>query len=114
MVAIARTSSASQFSPTSTRRSVKLPYLLLLPGMLWLVIFFLAPILSLVSTSTKVPGAGIGEFVQQYRFANYVDAIAETYPQFFRSFFYATTATLLALTFAYPLAYFIEIGRAHV
>jgi spermidine/putrescine transport system permease protein len=106
VVAIARSSSAPQFSP-SIRRSVKLPYLLLLPGMLWLIIFFLAPILSLVSTSTKVPGAGIGEFVQQYRFANYLDAISETYAQFFRSFFYATTATLLALAFAYPLAYAI-------
>lgn len=107
MVAIAKKSGAAQFSPASSRRSAKLPYLLLLPGMLWLVIFFLAPILSLVSTSTKVPGAGIGEYVQQYRFANYLDAISETYPQFFRSFFYATTATLLALTFAYPLAYAI-------
>ena len=107
MVAIARSSSAKQFAHSSSRRSNKLPYLLLLPGILWLAIFFLAPILSLVSTSTKVPGAGIGEYVQQYRFANYVDAIAQTYPQFFRSFLFATIATLLALAFAYPLAYAI-------
>ena len=107
MAAIVRKAAGTHNAASSARRSTKLPYLLLLPGMLWLVIFFLAPILSLVSTSTKVPGAGIGEFVQQYRFANYLDAISQTYPQFFRSFFYATTATLLALAFAYPLAYAI-------
>jgi spermidine/putrescine transport system permease protein len=84
-----------------------MPYLLLLPGMLWLLVFFLAPILTLVSTSTKVPGMGIGEFVQQYRWANYWDAISTMHTQFIRTFVYAVIATLLALAISYPLAYAI-------
>ena len=42
------------------KRNNKLAYALLIPGLLWLAIFFVAPILTLVSTSTKVPGMGIG------------------------------------------------------
>jgi spermidine/putrescine transport system permease protein len=84
-----------------------MPYLLLLPGMLWLLIFFLAPILTLVSTSTKEPGLGIGEFVQTYRFANYIDALTAMHNQFIRSFLYAVIATAIALAIAYPLAYAI-------
>lgn len=106
MVAIARKSNG--LNPLdSLRQKVAMPYLLLLPGMLWLLVFFLAPILTLVSTSTKVPGMGIGEFVQQYRWANYWDAITAMQTQFIRTFVYAIIATLLALAISYPLAYAI-------
>jgi spermidine/putrescine transport system permease protein len=106
VVAIARKSNG--LNPLdSLRQKVAMPYLLLLPGMLWLLVFFLAPILTLVSTSTKVPGMGIGEFVQQYRWANYWDAITAMQTQFIRTFVYAIIATLLALAISYPLAYAI-------
>ena len=84
-----------------------LPYLLLLPGLLWLVLFFIVPIFSLGQMSTKVAGADTGEFVQGYRFANYIDAFSASKEQFFRSFFYGILATLRALAIAYPLAYAI-------
>jgi spermidine/putrescine transport system permease protein len=84
-----------------------LPYLLLLPGLLWLVLFFIVPIFSLGQMSTKVAGADTGEFVQGYRFANYIDAFSASQEQFFRSFFYGILATLMALAIAYPLAYAI-------
>ena len=84
-----------------------LPYLLLLPGLLWLVLFFIVPIFSLGQMSTKVAGADTGEFVQGYRFANYIDAFSASQEQFFRSFFYGILATLIALAIAYPLAYAI-------
>jgi len=84
-----------------------LPYLLLLPGLLWLVLFFIVPIFSLGQMSTKVAGADTGEFVQGYRFANYIDAFSASKEQFFRSFLYGILATLIALAIAYPLAYAI-------
>jgi len=84
-----------------------LPYLLLLPGLLWLVLFFIVPIFSLGQMSTKVAGSDTGEFVQGYRFANYIDAFSDSKEQFFRSFFYGILATLIALAIAYPLAYAI-------
>ena len=106
MVAIAKKVDLNN-SLDALKQRVAMPYLLLLPGMLWLLIFFLAPILTLVSTSTKEPGLGIGEFVQTYRFANYIDALTAMHNQFIRSFLYAVIATAIALAIAYPLAYAI-------
>ena len=91
------------------------PYLLLLPGMLWLGIFFLVPIFTLLSTSTQTApeGAEIGVYTQTFRFANYVDTIDEYLTIFGRSFLYAFIATVLALAISYPLAYAIafKAGR---
>ena len=90
------------------------PYLLLLPGLLWLGFFFLVPLFSLFMTSlqTRVPGT-LESFQQSYRFQNYVDAIAEYHPQLLRSFQYAGIATIAALLISYPLAYCIafKAGR---
>jgi len=85
------------------------PYLLLAPGMIWLVTFFIIPIFSLASTSTMVrpEGAQIGTYVQELRFQNYVDAFVANQEQYVRSFVYAGIATLLALAIAFPLAYTI-------
>jgi spermidine/putrescine transport system permease protein len=91
------------------------PYLLLLPGMLWLGVFFIIPIATLLSTSTQTapPGAEIGVYTQTFRVANYVDSISEYLTIFGRSFFYALLATVFALAISYPLAYFIafKAGR---
>jgi spermidine/putrescine transport system permease protein len=91
------------------------PYLLLLPGLGWLAVFFAVPIVTLISTSTQTrpSGAEIGVYVQTFRLANYVDALQEYATQFGRSFLYAFAATALALAISYPLAYAIafKAGR---
>ena len=96
-----------------TRRTT--PYLLLLPGMAWLAVFFVVPLFTLLSTSTQTrpEGAEIGVYTQTFRFANYVDTLEEYAVVFGRSFFYALIATLLALAISYPLAYAIafKAGR---
>jgi spermidine/putrescine transport system permease protein len=89
------------------KQKSKVPYLLLAPGLIWLIIFFLLPIYRLLATSTQTPGPNIGDYVQTYRFANFLDAITSAGPQFLRSFIYAAIATLLALLISYPLAYAI-------
>ena len=100
-----KTTSAKVFKLKDNKST--LPYLLLLPGLLWLVLFFIVPIFSLGQMSTKVAGADTGEFVQGFRFANYIDAFSASKEQFFRSFLYGILATLIALAIAYPLAYAI-------
>jgi spermidine/putrescine transport system permease protein len=101
--------------PQPPGRRSWLPYLLLLPGLAWLAVFFAVPIVTLFGTSTQtpVPGGDIGEFVQTFRFANYAEAVAEYSEQFIRSFLYAGIATALALAIGYPLAYLIafKAGR---
>ena len=94
---------------SSILSKVKLPYLLLLPGFLFLFTFFILPIVNLAQTSTQTPIAGgdTGEYEQTLRFSNYIDAFIENREQFARSFIFAICATLLALAIAYPLAYAI-------
>ena len=89
-------------APTQPGRRRATPYLLLLPGMAWLTIFFILPIATLLSTST-----------QTLRLANYTDTLSEYLTVFGRSFMYALIATGLALAISYPLAYAIafKVGR---
>jgi len=102
MAAVVRTSGGAN---AELKKKSLIPYFLLAPGLLWLALFFVAPIITLVGTATKTQGAGIGEFIQTYRWANYWDALTGASAQFGRSFLYAFIATLLALAIAYPLAY---------
>lgn len=85
------------------------PYLLLIPGLAWLSLFFIFPLINLAGTSTQTQTADgeIGSYVQTFRFANYLDALSGSRDQFTRSIIYALIATLLALAIAYPLAYAI-------
>jgi spermidine/putrescine transport system permease protein len=112
IAAVAHTGSGpepGQEPPAAKGRRSRLPYLLLLPGMVWLFVFFAIPILTLLGTSTQtpVPGGDIGAFEQTFHFANYPDAVREYTEQFVRSFLYAGLATLFALLISYPLAYLI-------
>lgn len=101
-------------APKAAQRSSRTGYFLLLPGMTWLGIFFAIPFVTLFLTSlqSKVEGTS-GQYVPAFQISNYATALAEYWPQFLRSFFYAGIATLLALLIAYPLAYFIafKAGR---
>jgi spermidine/putrescine transport system permease protein len=82
------------------------PVLLLAPGLVWLVVFFLIPLGFLAYQSLES-----GSFEQGYtfswEFSNYWDAISTYDAQLIRSFLYAGLATLLALLISYPLVYWI-------
>jgi spermidine/putrescine transport system permease protein len=83
-----------------------LPYLLILPGLAWLAIFFLIPIFTLGQVSLQE-----GTFAEGFRFTwhwqNYPDVVSRFGEQFLRSFMFAGIATLLAFLIGYPLAYAI-------
>lgn len=84
---------------------------LLLPGLLYLTLFFAIPLVSLVLTSLQEPdGSGaIGKYQQGLNFGNYVETVAKYLPQIGRSFGYALVATIVALLISYPLAYYIGV-----
>jgi spermidine/putrescine transport system permease protein len=82
------------------------PYLLLLPGLAWLVVFFALPMIYQASTSVQTGSLEQGYEVT-WHFATYWDALTEYYPQFLRSVLYAGSATVLCLLLGYPLAYLI-------
>jgi spermidine/putrescine transport system permease protein len=90
------------------RRKSGIGYLLLLPGMLWLVIFFVVPTIQLVSTSLyNQDGSLETGYVMDWSFSNYLDVLEQYRDSFLRSFVYAGIATVVALLLAYPLAYAI-------
>lgn len=82
------------------------PYALLLPGLVWLVMFFVVPMITLASQSLQE-----GSVDEGYRltgnFGIYAEALQRFWPQLSRSIGYAATATVFALVLGYPLAYFI-------
>ncbi len=82
------------------------PYLLLLPGIVWLVLFFVAPLGFLGYQSLQTGTFDTG-YTFDWAFSNYWDAISDYHEQFVRSFVYAGIATTLALLVSYPLVYWI-------
>ncbi|UUU30570.1 ABC transporter permease [Streptomyces sp. CA-210063] len=82
------------------------PYLLLAPGLVWLLVFFAMPMVYQASTSVQTGSLEEGYQVT-WHFATYWDALSEYYPQFLRSVLYAGSATVLCLLLGYPLAYLI-------
>ena len=89
-------------------------WLLLVPGMLWLAVFFVFPTIQLLFTSLYDPSGSYETGYQlTWHFGNYVSAIADTWNLFLRSFGYAAIATLVCLALGYPLAYAItfKAGR---
>ena len=87
-------------------RKVALPYLLLLPGLGWLVLFFAIPLVIMFLESLKTGTIDTG-FQLTWEWSNYSDALKNYDEQFIRSFEYAGLATLFSLLIGYPLAYVI-------
>jgi spermidine/putrescine transport system permease protein len=87
------------------------PYFLLGPGAVWLVLFFVVPLYYMGKLSLESGVVGSLEF--DWHWNNYSDALSLYDTQFVRSFVYSGVATAFALLLAYPLAYTIafKAGR---
>jgi spermidine/putrescine transport system permease protein len=91
-----------------TRRRWLIPYLLLIPGLLWLALFFVLPNIQmfLMSLSERAGGAGLArQYELTWTLDNYVTALTAFPEQFANSLVYGGLATLLCLLIGYPLAY---------
>ncbi|MEX5709272.1 ABC transporter permease subunit [Parafrankia sp. FMc6] len=84
-----------------SRWRVSTPYLLVLPGGLWLVAFFVIPMLVMLSISVQT-GNVVDGFRQTFNISVYWDAISTYDVQFVRSFVYGGLATLATILLAYP------------
>ena len=82
------------------------PYLIGLPGGMWLAIFFVIPILVMLSLSLQSGNAEEG-FRFTWEWSNYADAWEFYSTQFIRSLVFALIVTGLCLVLAYPMAYWI-------
>lgn len=82
------------------------PWVLLLPGLLWLVVFFLVPILTSVSASVQTGNFDDG-FKLTWHWANYTHALGDYGAQYWHSALYSLLTTVFCLALGYPVAYFI-------
>jgi spermidine/putrescine transport system permease protein len=90
---------------SSARRRL-IPYGLLGPGLLWLVVFFVVP-MYFMGRIALYEGSTTTGYEFAWNWSNFGDALADFDRQFLRSFLYSGTATVIALLIAYPLAYAI-------
>ena len=89
------------------RRAGFVPYALLSPGMIWLILFFLVPLATLLKTSLSTKGSRFVDPELTWALSNYTDSISRFSEQFIRSFVYAGAATVLCIAIGYPVAYVI-------
>jgi len=82
------------------------PYLLLLPGLLWLVVFYVYPAFQMFLTSLYTGNLDTG-YTQTWNWGIYGESITEYWPWLFRSIVYGGLATILAFALGFPLAYAI-------
>jgi spermidine/putrescine transport system permease protein len=82
------------------------PYLFLLPGGAWLVIFFAIPMAFMLLVSLQEGSLSTG-YELTWNFGIYPQVIGESSDQIIRSVGYALATTLLTLVIGYPMAYTI-------
>jgi len=105
---------AAVTAPDEGRRRGLAGYLLLLPGALWLILFFVVPTVTLVATSLYDPTGSLETgYAMTGHWQNYVDSITAYAPQMVRSLIYSLLATLACILLGFPLAYAIafKAGR---
>jgi spermidine/putrescine transport system permease protein len=94
------------------RRKALLPFVLLAPGLAWLLVFYLLPALTQLYVSLQEGNFEVG-YTFTWNWSTYGDALTQYDEQFLRSLRYAAIATILTFLISFPLAYFIafKAGR---
>jgi spermidine/putrescine transport system permease protein len=82
------------------------PYALLLPGLLWLVLFYVYPAFQMFLVSLWTGNIDAG-YTQTWNWGIYGEAIGEYWEWLARSIVYGGLATILAFALGFPLAYAI-------
>lgn len=99
---------AAVAAPVARPRRKLTGYWLLLPGALWLGLFFVVPFYSLVAASLYDPnGSVLGGYDVTYHFQNFANALRDFWQPLLRSLWYAGLATGICLVLGYVLAYAI-------
>lgn len=110
---------AAALASGTARGGGRAGYGLVGPGLVYLLLFFVQPVFTLLATSlyVKPPGAEVGEYAPALEFGNYALVLGDYWPELLRSFGFALLATILCLLIGYPMAYLIAVrlrGRALV
>ena len=88
------------------RHSGLIPYLFMLPGGLWLLVFFVLPMLTMASVALQEGTLGTG-YRFTFNFGVFPEVLGRYDAQFLRSLVNALIVTGLTLAIGYPMAYTI-------
>ncbi len=90
-----------------------MPYLLSLPSWLYLAVFFVVPLVAMLSMSLATGNPLVG-YAVTWHFVEFAKAVDQYWLQIVRSFWYGGLATFLTLVLTYPVAYWIAFhGGRH-
>lgn len=111
---MAATDDADRGDDRNLRSGRVIPYVIAAPGLVFLFVFFVVPLITLfkISLSTK-PDRFLPNYEFSWRWGNFADAFTDFGGELIRSFTFAGVATVLCVLIAYPVAYFIafKAGR---
>jgi spermidine/putrescine transport system permease protein len=86
------------------------PYVQLLPGGVWLLVFFALPVGLLAQSTLWDPSGSLENgYALTWRWQNFTEGLTTYSDQFIRSLEYSLIATVICLVIGYPLAYAIAL-----
>jgi spermidine/putrescine transport system permease protein len=85
------------------------PFGLLAPGTIWLILFFIVPMYFMGEMALRSGSLASGGFAFTWEWSNFPDALEGRGDQILRTIYYSGAASFFALVIAYPLAYAIAI-----
>ena len=83
------------------------PYLLGAPAVLWLLVFFIIPMFTMLSLSLQTCDSQTLACTLTWNFGEFGKVISENHTYFVRSLLYGGAATAIDLVVAFPVAYWI-------
>jgi spermidine/putrescine transport system permease protein len=83
-----------------------IPYLFLVPGGLWLILFFVVPLITTASVALQEGSLGTG-YRLTFNFGIFVEAVQSWDTQLLRSLQFGLIVTVLTMLIGYPMAYTI-------
>jgi spermidine/putrescine transport system permease protein len=83
-----------------------IPFLFLLPGGAWLLLFFVVPMLLMLIVSLQEGSLSTG-YTLTWNFGIYPEVISAFWEQFVRAGVYSLITTIVVLVLGFPMAYFI-------
>ncbi len=85
-------------------RKALVPWVLMAPGLLWLIVFFVLPNIQMFVTSLSTGSVAKG-YTFDWAFQNYTYVLTEFQDNIQNSLVYGTLATTLCILIGYPMAY---------
>jgi spermidine/putrescine transport system permease protein len=82
------------------------PYALVLPAGLWLLLFFVVPMVAMLSLSLQ-EGDVVNGYVLTFRWETYVEVVENYQRHIIRSLWYGLCTTVALIVIAFPIAYYI-------